>query len=98
MSCHLSGTSLPRRAPLTSPHGFQHLLLTEIRERIHRISIHSVSTPTGRRKGLPNCSCPDRLVLDSLARRPLLLNRKEAPTRKRRRPYVIAFLADWYTV
>jgi len=64
----------------------------------HGISVQLVSTPAGRRKHLPNCSCPDYFVPFGLARRPLLLNRKEAPARERRRPYVVAFLANRHTV
>ena len=64
----------------------------------HSISVQPVPTPASRRKRLPDCSCPDYLVLGRLARRPLLFNRKETPTCKCRRPYVVALLADRHTV
>ena len=99
----MSGTSLPRRARRRAlpylPHGPLPLFSPRYGNASHAISVQLVSTPTSRRKRLPNRSRPDCLVLGRLlARRPLLLNRKEAPTCKRRGPYVVAFLADRHTV
>ena len=64
----------------------------------HTISVQLVSTLASRRKCLPNCSCPDYLVISHLSRHPLLLNSKEAPTCKRQGRCEVAFLASRHTV
>ena len=64
----------------------------------HSISVQLISIHASRRKRLPDRSCPDYLVLGRSARQRIFLNRKEAPTCKRHRRCVVAFLANRHTV
>ena len=90
----------PRRAPPSPPCASSSVLLRSRRNRdtCHIIHIQLVSTRARPCPRLPNRPPPDGFVPLRIARGALLLDGKEAPARKRRRPNVVALLADCYTV
>ena len=102
MSCqclapHYHGTA--ESSTCSRPYALDSIFSLRKGDAPHSIRIQLVSTLTPWCKCVPNGARPDRFVpLCPLPRRPLLPNRKEAPTRKRCRPKVIAFLASRHTV